>query len=53
MTDTKNKKKKKKVTENNSEEYGVVFKKDKERRSRIYPQKGKKKPTEDEDTKIV
>ncbi len=46
------KKNSKKPKENEVVEYGVVLKKTKKYRHRIYPQKGKK-PEESEDYKIV
>lgn len=47
------KKKKKKSKEAEVSEYGVVLKKRKKYRHRIYPQKGKKPDEESEDYKIV
>lgn len=53
MSKKKEKKSKDTKTENSEmKEYGVVLKKDKKYRFRIYPQKGKK-PKEDDSFKIV
>lgn len=49
----KNKNDKKKAGNSDIKEYGVVLKKDKKYRGRIYPQKGKVPEEEDESYKIV
>ena len=49
----KNKNDKKKAGNSDIKEYGVVLKKEKKYRSRIYPQKGKVPEEEDDAYKIV
>ena len=54
MTEKKENDSKEKVKESDAKEYGVVLKKEKKFRHRIYPQKGRvPEDTEDDSYKVV